>query len=89
MKVVVPRETAEYEQRVACVPDTVTRLAAAGLSVTVERGAGVAAGYPDESYATAGAEIADRSALKLADVVLQCNRSRLPMQRRCARARSC
>jgi NAD(P) transhydrogenase subunit alpha len=70
VKVVVPRETAEHERRVACVPDTVTRLAAAGLSVVIERGAGVAAGYPDELYVSAGAEIADRSALKLADVVL-------------------
>jgi NAD(P) transhydrogenase subunit alpha len=70
VKVVVPRETAEHERRVACVPDTVTRLGAAGLSVVIERGAGVAAGYPDESYVAAGAEIADRAALKLADVVL-------------------
>jgi H+-translocating NAD(P) transhydrogenase subunit alpha len=70
VKVVVPRETAEHERRVACVPDTVTRLGAAGLNVTVERGAGVAAGYTDESYESAGAELADRSALKLADVVL-------------------
>jgi NAD(P) transhydrogenase subunit alpha len=70
VKVVVPRETAEYERRVACVPDTVTRMLAGGLSVTVERGAGLAAGYSDEAYVSAGAEIADRDALKLADVVL-------------------
>ena len=70
MKVVVPRETAEYERRVACVPDTVTRMLAGGLSVAVERGAGLAAGYSDEVYVAAGAEIADRDALKLADVVL-------------------
>jgi H+-translocating NAD(P) transhydrogenase subunit alpha len=70
VKVVVPRETAEYERRVACVPDTVTRLLAGGLSVVVERGAGLAAGYSDEAYVSAGAEIADRDALKLADVVL-------------------
>ena len=70
MKVVVPRETAEYERRVACVPDTVKRMLAGGLSVAVERGAGLAAGYADEAYVDAGAEIADRDALKLADVVL-------------------
>jgi H+-translocating NAD(P) transhydrogenase subunit alpha len=70
VKVVVPRETAEYERRVACVPDTVTRLLAGGLSVAVERGAGLAAGYSDEAYVSAGAQIADRDALKLADVVL-------------------
>ena len=70
MKVVVPRETAEYERRVACVPDAVTRLRAAGLSVAIERGAGVSAGYLDEAYVAVGAEIVDRAALKLADVVL-------------------
>jgi H+-translocating NAD(P) transhydrogenase subunit alpha len=70
VKVVVPRETAAYERRVACVPDTVTRLLAGGLSVAVERGAGLAAGYSDEAYVSAGAELADRDALKLADVVL-------------------
>ncbi|HEY5050025.1 MAG TPA: NAD(P)(+) transhydrogenase (Re/Si-specific) subunit alpha, partial [Acidothermaceae bacterium] len=70
MKVVVPRETAQYERRVACVPDTVTRLLAGGLSVSVERGAGLAAGYSDEAYVSAGAQIADRDALKAADVVL-------------------
>ena len=35
MKVVVPRETAEYERRVACVPDAVKRLLAGGLSFLV------------------------------------------------------
>ena len=70
MKVVVPRETAEYERRVACVPDTVKRMLAGSLSVTIERGAGLAAGYADDAYVDAGAEIADRDALKLADVVL-------------------
>jgi NAD(P) transhydrogenase subunit alpha len=70
VKVVVPRETAEYERRVACVPDAVTRLRAAGLSVAIERGAGVSAGYLDEAYVAVGADIVDRAALKLADVVL-------------------
>jgi NAD(P) transhydrogenase subunit alpha len=66
----VPRETREHERRVACVPDTVTRLTGAGLHVTVEKGAGVAAGYPDADYEAAGAAIADRAAISAADVVL-------------------
>jgi NAD(P) transhydrogenase subunit alpha len=45
-------------------------LLAGGLSVAVERGAGLAAGYSDEAYSGAGAEIADRDELKTADVVL-------------------
>jgi NAD(P) transhydrogenase subunit alpha len=40
MRVAVPRETAAGERRVALVPDAVTRLAAAGFEVVVERGAG-------------------------------------------------
>ena len=70
MKLVVGRETAQHERRVAIVPDTVAKLAAAGLSVVVERGAGDAAGYPDDGYVAAGAELAERNALASADVVL-------------------
>lgn len=68
--VFVPRETAEAERRVACVPDAVGKLTAAGLAVVVERGAGVAAGYPDAVYTQAGATLADRDALAEADVVV-------------------
>jgi len=70
VKLVVGRETAQHERRVAIVPDTVAKLTAAGLSVSVERGAGDAAGYPDDGYAAVGAELADRNALAAADVVL-------------------
>lgn len=70
MRVVVPCETAEYERRVALVPDAVTRLITAGFTVAVEAGAGVAAGFPDDVYRAAGADIVDRSALASADVVL-------------------
>jgi len=68
--VYVQRETREHERRVACVPDTVAKLTAAGLEVTVEKGAGVAAGYPDADYEAAGAAVADRAAMARADVVL-------------------
>ncbi len=59
MRVAVPRETAPGERRVALVPETVSKLRGAGLEVRVERGAGMAAGFPDESYAEAGAELVD------------------------------
>jgi proton-translocating NAD(P)+ transhydrogenase subunit alpha len=54
----VPKETAPGERRVALVPDAIRRLPA-GVSVLVERGAGEAAGFPDGSYAEAGAELVD------------------------------
>jgi NAD(P) transhydrogenase subunit alpha len=48
---------------VALVPETVSKLREAGFEIRVERGAGTAAGYPDESYADAGAELVDGSSL--------------------------
>jgi H+-translocating NAD(P) transhydrogenase subunit alpha len=58
MRVGVPKESAPGERRVALVPESVSRLAAAGTEVTIETGAGAAAGYSDEAYGEAGASIA-------------------------------
>ena len=55
MRVGVPKETVAGERRVGLVPDAVGRLE--GFDVAVERGAGEAAGFPDETYAAAGAEL--------------------------------
>ena len=63
MRVAVPRETAADERRVALVPETVTKLRDAGFEVRVERGAGARAGFADEDYGAAGAELADAAAL--------------------------
>src|SRR6266550_6955976 len=57
MRVGVARETAPGERRVALVPDTVGKLAAAGFDVVVEPGAGEAASFPDDTYAAAGATL--------------------------------
>ncbi|MDX1626557.1 MAG: NAD(P) transhydrogenase subunit alpha [Wenzhouxiangellaceae bacterium] len=46
----VIRETAEREKRVAIDPPVAKRLLDAGLSVVVERGAGIASGHPDTSW---------------------------------------
>lgn len=75
MRIAVPRETVPGEQRVALVPDSVTRLVKAGFTVTVERGAGTAAGFPDEAYGKAGAEVAPPEAVyHNAQVVLKVQR---------------
>jgi NAD(P) transhydrogenase subunit alpha len=47
MKVGVTRETAPGERRVALVPETAGKLAAAGFEIVVEPGAGEAASFPD------------------------------------------
>jgi NAD(P) transhydrogenase subunit alpha len=69
MRIGVPKETAAGERRVALVPESVGRLTKAGVEVTVERGAGEAAFFPDEAYASAGATIADAGAALGSDVV--------------------
>ena len=55
MRVGVPKETATGERRVAIVPEIVRRLQ--GFEFAVERGAGAAAGFADDAYAEAGAEL--------------------------------
>lgn len=55
MKVLVPRETAPGEQRVALAPDSVKKLVQAGYEVSVETGAGLSAGFSDDAFAAAGA----------------------------------
>jgi proton-translocating NAD(P)+ transhydrogenase subunit alpha len=59
MKLGVARETTQGERRVALVPETAGKLAAAGFGVVVESGAGEAASFPDDAYTAAGAPIGD------------------------------
>ena len=63
MKVGVAREIAPEERRVALVPDAIQKLRDANLTVLVERGAGAAASFPDQSYVDAGAKIVTTAAL--------------------------
>lgn len=58
MKISVPTETAPREQRVALAPDSVARLVKQlKLEITVQRGAGLRAGFRDDAYESAGATI--------------------------------
>lgn len=59
MRVVVPRETAQGERRVALVPESVAKLTRGGVDVHVQSGAGREAGYPDDAYTEAGASVVD------------------------------
>jgi len=45
------------------VPDAVGRLVAGGFEIVIERDAGAAAGFPDATYTSAGATIAEHAAL--------------------------
>ncbi|MFI6985941.1 NAD(P) transhydrogenase subunit alpha [Embleya sp. NPDC050154] len=67
----VYRETASDERRVALVPELISTVNAIGLDVMVEGGAGVAAWFPDDDYARAGADIVPRDALfRHADILI-------------------
>lgn len=57
MKVFAPRETVPGERRVAITPDSAARLRKAGVEVSVEHGAGVAASYDDAVYEASGAAV--------------------------------
>jgi alanine dehydrogenase len=69
----IPREGKEGEHRVAATPDGVHELAAHGVPVMVERGAGVDSNIPDEEYERAGAELVTRATevWERADLVLK------------------
>lgn len=73
IRVGVPKELREGEQRVALVPDVVKRLTAMGLSVSVESNAGDSAGFGDSDYV--GADIVPDSAalLSQSDIVVTVN----------------
>ncbi|MBV8396829.1 MAG: Re/Si-specific NAD(P)(+) transhydrogenase subunit alpha [Actinobacteria bacterium] len=68
MRVGVPRERTAGEERVAVVPEVVARLE--GFTVAVERGAGEAAGFGDDAYEAAGAELVE-DAWRDTDVVVK------------------
>jgi NAD(P) transhydrogenase subunit alpha len=73
MIVGIPKESFPGERRVALVPAVVSLLTKAGAEVVIEAGAGQAAGYPDASYAEAGARVEPERAAVFgaADAVLQ------------------
>ena len=62
MLIGVPTEIVPGERRVALVPETVAKLAKAGLSVLVQSGAGTAASFPDADYTAAGATLSATAA---------------------------
>jgi NAD(P) transhydrogenase subunit alpha len=71
MRIGVPQETLEGERRVALIPDSVKSLTGRGIDVTIESGAGTEAGFTDEMYTEAGADVGDAGAAWGADIVLR------------------
>ena len=71
MQVGIPRERTAGERRVAATPDTVGELVGWGWDVAVESGAGAAAGFTDEAYRGAGANIVGGDVSEPADLLLR------------------
>jgi NAD(P) transhydrogenase subunit alpha len=67
MRIAVRRETAAGERRVAIVPDSIKRLSAKKIDVSVESGAGAGAYASDEAYKAAGARVDATLSAALAD----------------------
>ena len=57
MRIGVPKEIKNREYRVGATPECVRAYVRAGHSVLVQTGAGLGAGFPDEGYSRAGAEL--------------------------------
>ncbi len=75
MKIAVVKETREQEKRVALTPAIVKSLIKAGFVCSIEKNAGLDAGFTDIAYETAGAIIEENkvSLLKNADIFLKVN----------------
>jgi H+-translocating NAD(P) transhydrogenase subunit alpha len=65
----VPLADQPGERRVALVPDVVKKLVAAGHRVTIAPSAGAAAGFPDDAYREAGAEVGTPSDVDFVAVI--------------------
>jgi NAD(P) transhydrogenase subunit alpha len=75
MKIGIPKERREHEQRVAASPDTIKRYKAMGLEPVVERGAGIGAAMLDDALMAAGAVLVDGPDEALAaDILLKVQR---------------
>jgi NAD(P) transhydrogenase subunit alpha len=74
MRIGVPRETTPGERRVALVPESCKKLIGSGYTVSLEAGAGEAAGFADAAYREAGTTLeTDPAATLSADIVLKLN----------------
>lgn len=71
MRVGVPREIKDNENRVAMTPDGVRTLVNAGHEVTVELDAGLGSGFANEDFTAAGAALATAAGTWDSDLVIK------------------
>lgn len=75
MKIGICKETADLEKRVALTPDIAGKLGSEKIELFLEKGAGLAAGYPDSLYGEAGVTLLDsrEELFERADLLLAVN----------------
>lgn len=75
MLIGIPKETKQYEKRVALTPEVIKAFVKAGYEIQVESNAGAQSFYTNEMYAEAGAKITatKEEVYKTSDVVLKVN----------------
>ena len=71
MRIGVPSEIKDQENRVGATPEGVTRLIGAGHDVLVQEGAGLGSGFSDEQYSAAGARLVTAAEAWDTDLVLK------------------
>ena len=71
MRIGIPKEIKNQENRVGLTPQAVAQLVQAGHNVQVEVGAGRGAGYGDEQYQAAGAQMVDTASAWAAELVIK------------------
>ncbi|KAF1300798.1 MULTISPECIES: alanine dehydrogenase [Enterococcus] len=71
MKIGIPKERKNNENRVALPPTGVDELIREGHQVFVEYGAGLGSGIPDEGYQAVGGVLADQQTVWQADLILK------------------
>ncbi len=76
LKLSVPKEISDFENRVALTPDCVKPITKLGFSVFVEAGAGEKSSYSDKEYSKVGAKICSNTSelYKKASIVIKVNR---------------
>ena len=73
MRIGIPEEIQDNENRVAATPDTVSKLIKLGYDIVIESGAGLKASFDDAAYTEAGASITERSEIWGSDIVMKVN----------------
>lgn len=73
MRIGIPGEIQDNENRVAATPDTVGKLQKLGYDIVIESGAGQKASFDDAAYIEAGAQIAERLDVWGSDIVMKVN----------------